>query len=147
MKVPMGAQLALRYEFDAHDDFGWLEAHFSTAKTSGKMGFWVQWQDVREWASELATFPMRSRHRSGVDWGQFESGGGNYRPIIKVVIRASELGRLDVAVNLADYADERVSCRGVFTTDFPALQRFADDLASVMNKKQDEAILIGLNVP
>ena len=143
----MEARLALRYDFSSDDDFGWLEANLSTAKISGRMGFWVQWQDVKEWASELTAFPMRSNYQSEADWGQSESDGSNYQPIIKIVISASQLGKLDVAVKLADHLDERVGCRGTFSTDFPALQRFAEDLGALMNRQRDEAVLTGVSDP
>ena len=144
----MTAQLAVRYEFSRDgDDFGWLEADLTTARVSGKAGFWVQWQDVQDWASELAAFPLRSDHRSEADWGQCETDGCNYQPIIKVVICSPPTGNLEVTVTLADHHDGRMQCQGIFRADALALRRFAQDLSAVINRELPQAVLAGMDAP
>ena len=142
----MKAQLIIRYDFSRDDDdFGWLHAELITLKVSGKAGFWVQWQDIEDWASELADLPMRGGAESQADWGQTESDGSNYQPVIKTVVKVGGTGTLEVIVSLGDYLDPRVHCQSVFETDFPALHNFADELDRLMRREATEAVLVGLD--
>jgi hypothetical protein len=143
----MTTQLALRYRFDQTDDFGWLEAELSTARVGGTLGFWVQWQDLKEWAAELAAFPMKAGHSSEVDWGFAESDGGPYQSIVKIRIDCGATGHLHISTELADHIEPQINCRGIFDSDFPALEQFARDLAAMMDRKADEAVFAGTEAP
>ncbi|WP_034159601.1 hypothetical protein [Sphingomonas sp. ERG5] len=54
----MSASLTLRYEFSQDDDFGWLGVKVQTERFGGSGGFWVQWQDVAEWSTQLLVYPI-----------------------------------------------------------------------------------------
>ena len=66
------SKLTLRYQYDAsfsdptqpRDDFGWLSVRVETDRFSGNGGFWVQWQDVKEFGEALNVFPLRPTIRS-----------------------------------------------------------------------------------
>jgi hypothetical protein len=143
----MEARLVIRYEHSRDDDdFGWLTADVTTAKASGRGGYWVQWQDVEEWAAELAALPLRSDARSEADWGYLESESGNYHAMVKVVISAAPTGPLEAVVKLGDHIHDRIGCRTVFETGYPEVQRFAAALMAVMRREAEEAVLTGRNL-
>ena len=60
------SKLTLRYKFDAsffdasltRDDFGYLSIDVETDRISAKGGFWVQWQDVKEFGEALGRYPI-----------------------------------------------------------------------------------------
>lgn len=59
-------KLTFRYQYDSsffepmkvRDDFGRLSVEAQTDSFSGAGGFWVQWQDVREFGEALTTYPI-----------------------------------------------------------------------------------------
>lgn len=145
----MSAQLAVRYEFssDPEDDFGWLAMSVETDPFVGRGGFWVQWQNVDEWAAKVDAFPFSAQQPCIEEWGQCDSDGSNYEVIIGVsILPANKTGDLDVLVRIADHHDTRRQCQAVFRTNYPDTARFAADLQAVMRREQSEAILVGRNV-
>ena len=61
-------KLVLRYKFDA-DDFGGLSLEVVTEHFSGKGSFWVQWQDIIEFAEQLAVDPIEVENPIVAQWG------------------------------------------------------------------------------
>lgn len=137
----MSASLTLRYEHSRDDDFGWLGARVRTARICGTGGFWVQWQDVEEWAAKLAAYPLEGPAEA--DWGQVP-GGGDYQTIVGIrVAPANRTGALEVRVTLADPDDPRFRCETAFGTHYPDLERFAAALGAMMRREGEEAVLPG----
>lgn len=142
----MTAQLTLRYEFssDADDDFGWLAVSVQTDAFTGRGGFWVQWQDVREMAPKLDSYPFSSANPFVEEWGQCNGDGSNYEVIVGIsILPANKTGDLDVIVRIADHYDTRRQCQAVFQTNYPAVANFASELMAVMDRQRDEAVLLG----
>jgi hypothetical protein len=139
----MSASLTLRYEFSRDDDFGWLGAKVRTAKICETGGFWVQWQDVEEWAAKLAACPLPGP--VDADWGYSE--GGEYETVVGILLApAGATGELDVRVTLADSDDPRVRCDAAFNTRYPDLERFATALGKMMKREAQEAVLLGADL-
>ncbi len=71
------SKLTFRYQYDASffdpkqptDDFGRLSIDVETGRFSGKGGFWVQWQDVREFGEALTAFPITTDLPIVAQWG------------------------------------------------------------------------------
>ena len=145
----MTAQLTLRYEFssDPDDDYGWLAVSVQTDAFTGRGGFWVQWQDVKELASKLDAYPLSSANPFVEAWGQSNGDGSNYEVIVGVsILPANKTGDLDVVVRLADHRDTRRQCQAVFQTNYPDMANFAVELKAVMDGQREEAVLRGRNV-
>lgn len=137
----MNASLTLRYEFSRDDDFGWLGAKVRTAKICETGGFWVQWQDVEEWAEKLAACPLPSPVEG--DWGYWPSGGA-WETVVGIWIEpAGGTGDVRVRVTLADSEDPRIRCETAFSTRNPDVERFASALIRMMKREADEAVLVG----
>jgi hypothetical protein len=140
----MSASLTLRYEFSASDDFGWLEVKVRTSRICGVGGFWVQWQDLEEWAAKLVAYPLNGAVEA--DWGQRPSGG-DYQTIVGILLSpAGTTGELEVRVALADRDDLRFRCETAFSTHYPDLERFAAALSKMMKREADEAVLLGVDL-
>jgi len=141
----MTASLTLTYDFSRDDDdFGWLQAKVQSSKASGVFGFWVQWQDVEQWGETLFRYPIPRGDPLIADWGQSDSDGGNYQPIVKVTIAPIDRsGHLEVVVHLSDHADQRNQCRAAFGTTHAELGRFAVEIREMMARRGSDAELTG----
>jgi hypothetical protein len=138
------ASLTVKYEFSRDDDFGWFAATVRTSQFSGSGGFWVQWQDVEEWAATLLAYPLPAKSEHEADWGHCESDSTNYRPIVQIAIKpANKTGDLDVEVHLGDHLDDRQFCRVAFLTNYPDLERFGGEMRAMMKRERNEAMLTG----
>ncbi|MET1113057.1 MAG: hypothetical protein ABWX67_16185 [Allosphingosinicella sp.] len=136
----MRASLTLRYQFSLDDDFGWLDAKVRAAGTGEAGGWWVQWQDVEEWAAKLAACPLAGPVEG--DWGY--GLAGEWETVVGIWIEpAGEAGALDVRVTLADSDDPRIRFETGFRTRYPDLQRFAAAIGRMMKRKAGEAVLAG----
>ena len=59
-------RLTLRYRYDASffdpkldtDDFGYLSISAEAKGLAGRGGFWVQWQDIKEFGETLSVYPI-----------------------------------------------------------------------------------------
>jgi hypothetical protein len=145
----MTATLTLRYEFslDADDDFGWLAVSVETDSFVGRGGFWVQWQDVEEWAVKLAAHPFSTDGPCVQEWGQCDGDGSNYEVIIGVsLLPANKTGDLEVLVCIADHHDTRRQCQAVFRTNCPDTAKFAAEMQAIMRREKYEVVLLGRNV-
>ncbi|WEJ98238.1 MAG: hypothetical protein P0Y59_14940 [Candidatus Sphingomonas phytovorans] len=143
----MTSSLTLTYEFSRDDDFGWLQAKVLTPKVGGDLGFWVQWQDIEEWAGRLSRYPITLDSPLRADWGQSDDDGGNYQAIVKVTVAAIDAaGHLEVLVNLSDQYDRRHHCQAVFRTTYVELERFAAALRAMMARAGCDAVLTGNDI-
>jgi len=139
----MRGSLTLKYEFnpDPNDDFGWLEARVEADGFCGANGFWVQWQDVVEFASSLSQYPLPKGQRVEAEWGYSE--GGTYTRVTFISLTASNRGGgIAVCVDLADSYDVRRRCQLVFETSYANLSDFRVGLESLMKRAGESAVLL-----
>src|SRR5262245_53706859 len=114
-------QLTLRYEFDAKDDFGWLDVDVRTERFSGRGGFWVQWQDVEEFGQSLRTDPVQADAALRGAW-RFEPWEGDALIVRIEVAPANARGDLKVDVEVADHIEPAERVRTSFLTNYPQLE-------------------------
>ena len=139
--------LTFRYRYDGTpqnilDDFGRLDVRVSTACFSGTGGFWVQWQDVKEFGASLGTYPISADAPLAAQWGYNMQEGDDL--ILKVEIApANASGDLKVAVEIADDNNRSNRVRTSFTTNYPDLLSFQSQIAQLMTGEIDEAVLSG----
>jgi len=136
------SDLTFRYRFDDADDFGWLDVAVATDKFSGRGGFWVQWQDVREFGEKLVAYPIEPDAPVSAAWG-YEMLEGDDLVVGLEIAPANATGDLRVQVELADYTEKSERVRTSFVTNYPDLEQFRKAIASLMDRKADEAILSG----
>ena len=144
------SKLTLRYQYDAsffdpkqpRDDFGWLAVEVRTDRFSGDGGFWVQWQDVKEFGEALNVFPIAADSPIVAQWGFEMQEGGDLRLRIEIA-PANNRGDLNVRFDVADYDEPHNRARGCFTTNYPDLDAFRAGIALLMDRGADEATLNG----
>lgn len=144
------SKLILRYRYDASffdpkrltDDFGRLSLDVETDRFSGKGGFWVQWQDVKEFGEALSVFPITTDHPVVAQWGYGMQEGEDL--ILRLEIApANKRGDLAIRFEIADEHARDCRTRGCFTTNYPDLDAFRASIARLMDREAEEAILIG----
>jgi hypothetical protein len=136
----MSGNLILEYEFSSGDDFGWLVARFETPDFCGQNGMFVQWQDLVEYGEALARYPIEAADPVIAEWG-FGSVD-DYTCITRIVLGPrGPTGGLLCDVSLSDYHDPEYRCRSRFTTDYPAVEQFRQQLAALMRKEGKQAVL------
>ena len=144
------AQLILTYRYDGTpkrilDDFGRLSVSVNTERFSGRGGFWVQWQDVREFGERLTTYPITVSMPVVAQWGYDMQEGEDL--ILRIeVAPANMTGDLSIYVEIADDTHdqgprERVRCS--FLTNYPQVEGFSSAIAKLMDGDTSEAILAG----
>ena len=145
----MKTGLAFRYRFsgDPNDDFGWLDVKVEGDQFSGKGGFWVQWQDVKEFGDRLATYPILPDAPIEASWG-YEPWEGDSLFVSVKVAPADKRGDLAVQVWLRDYTEngegQPSNCvRTTFKANYPELENFRHSIARLMDGKIEEAVLVG----
>jgi hypothetical protein len=139
---PGMSKLALRYRFDDTDDFGWFDVAVTTDKFSGRGGFWVQWQDVREFGEKLSTYPIEPDAPLSAKWGYNMRDGDDL--IVSIQISpANSTGDLRVRVELADDNERPERVRTSFVTNYSDLEQFRIAIAAMMDREADEAVLPG----
>jgi len=119
-------RLTLRYKYDAsyldpklnRDDFGRLSIAVETERFAGSGGFWVQWQDVREFGEALATFPIEADTPIAVQWG-YDMQEGNDLTLSIVIAPLNRTGDLAVRVEIADDHEPAQRVRACFVTNYP----------------------------
>ena len=144
------SKLTLRYQYDAsffdpkkpRDDFGWLAVEVQTDRFSGDGGFWVQWQDVKEFGEALNVFPIAAGRPVVAQWGFDMQEGDDLRLRIEIA-PANNRGDLNVRFEMADYHEPDNRTRGYFTTNYPDLDAFREGIARLMERQADEATLTG----
>lgn len=139
----MNSTFVFEYEFSHDgDDFGWLIAKVQTPQFSGRNGFWVQWQDVRDFAALLTTFPINADSPLLREWGFSEQG--EYTEITKIKIAPKgATGALFVNVLLANYYAPENRCSTCFETDYPSLSEFGEQIERMLHNRTGGAVLKG----
>jgi len=136
------SKLALRYRFDDADDFGWLDVAITTDRFSGRGGFWVQWQDVREFGEKLSTYPIQPDAPLSAAWGYDTLKGDDLMVSIEIK-PANATGDVRVRVELTDNTEPSERVRTSFLTNYPELEQFRIAITSLMDRNSDEAVLSG----
>jgi hypothetical protein len=139
---PRMGKLALRYCFDDSDDFGRLGVEITTDKFSGRGGFWVQWQEVRDFGEKLSTYPVSADAPLSAAWG-YEMHEGDDLIVRIQIAPANSTGDLRVRVELADENEPSERVRASFLTNYPDLEQFGIGIAALMDRETDEAVLAG----
>lgn len=143
-------QLSLKYRYDAsfsnpklaRDDFGWLSVSANTDRFSGTGGFWVQWQDVREFGDALAVFPVEQDAPITADWGYNMREGEDL--IVRIEIAAADKrGELLAKFVIADLNETHERVAGSFPTSYADLEAFRHGIAKMMDQQIEEAVLVG----
>ena len=143
-------QLTLRYRYDAsffnpkldRDDFGRLSVGVAAHGFAGQGGFWVQWQDVKEFGEALAVYPIANDRPVIAQWGYDMQDGDDL--ILRIeVASADNRGNLIVRFEVADDHEAHNRIRGSFLTNYPDLDSFRLDIAKLMDNEIEEAVLIG----
>jgi len=146
------SHLTIGYRYDAsffepklpRDDFGRISAAVATEHISGRGGFWVQWQDVRQFGERLAAYPLSPEAPVVGQWGYEKQDGEDL--ILRIEITpANKTGDLLVRVEIADDLQEppRDRVRSSFLTNYPQLESFRSDIAKLMDGEVSEAVLTG----
>ena len=144
------SQLTLRYQYDASffdpkqptDDFGRLSVAVETERFSGNGGFWVQWQDLKEFGEALAAFPITTDHPVVAQWGYNMQEGEDLILRFEIAV-ANKRGDLAVRYEIADEHEPNCRMRGWFITNYPDLDAFRVSVAQLIERETDKAILIG----
>ncbi|QNP43738.1 hypothetical protein H9L15_03475 [Sphingomonas daechungensis] len=139
----MADNLTLAYEFtnDPNDDFGWLAASVEASGFRARNGFWVQWQDLVEFASRLAPYPLPTNGPVEAEWGYSENGEYTRVTLISLS-QTSATGKVSVSVDLADYYEPRRRCQVIFDTSYASLELFRQELEDLMARKKETAVLL-----
>ena len=145
----MNKSLTLTYSYtgDPNDDFGWLGVAVVGESSSGKGGFWVQWQDVKEFGEKLSTYPVQPEAPIEAQWG-YEPWEGDALVVSIEIAPTGKRGDLAVKVWLRDHTEmgegEPANClRTTFNTHYPQLEAFGLEIANLMDGKAEEAKLLG----
>jgi len=102
----------------------------------------VQWQDVREFGEALAAFPITNDSPVVVQWGFNKQEGDDL--ILRIEIApANPRGDLVVRFEISDDYEPRERARASFLTNYPDVEAFRSDIAALMDRKLDEAVLRG----
>lgn len=146
----MSSRLVLKYRFDPSyfdqklvpDSFGRLSVSVTTDRFSGNGGFWVQWQDVKEFGEALNVYPILKDSPVVVQWGLDMQVGDDL--ILRLEIAPENVrGDLKVNFEIADDFAPQERVRGSFLTNYPELESFRLDIAKLMDSLVDEAVLLG----
>lgn len=144
------SKLVLKYEFDRsysdqslpRDDFGRLDLLAETERLSGRGGFWVQWQDVKEFGESLDIYPILADRPIAAQWGFDMQEGDDL--ILRLEISAHDTrGNLRVEFELADDYDPQHRVKGSFLTNYPEIDAFRIGIARMMDRETNQAVLNG----
>ncbi len=144
------SKLTLRYRFNAsffdtsliRDDFGYLSVDVETDRISAKGGFWVQWQDVKEFGEGLGVFPVSENQSVVAQWG-FDMQEGDDLKLRLEVVPADKRGNLFLRFEIADDDEPEDRARGRFITNYPDVDAFRREIAGLMKNEVEEAVLNG----
>lgn len=149
-EVPVMSKLTLRYDYDASffdpaltpDDFGFLSVVVETDRFSAKGGFWVQWQDVKEFGESLGAFPISEERPLTAQWG-FDMQEGDDLILRLEIAAVDRRGTLAVRFEVADHAEPQSRARAQFMTNYSDVDAFRGGIERVMNHEAEEAVLRG----
>lgn len=113
-----------------------------TESRSGVGGFWVQWQDVKEFGERLSAYPIEPNAPLSEQWGY--SQDDQYEKVLGVQITpANARGDLKVRVEIADQDDPTDCVKTSFQTNYSDLAAFQLEIAQLMAGEIEEARLSG----
>ncbi|RSU46320.1 hypothetical protein [Sphingomonas sp. S-NIH.Pt15_0812] len=143
-------RLTLRYRYDASffdpkldtDDFGYLSISAEAKGFAGRGGFWVQWQDIKEFAEALSVYPIADQNPVVAQWG-YDMQTGDDLMVRMEIASADKRGNLTARFEVADNDDPRNRVRGAFLTTYADVDAFRSSIARMMNNEIEEAVLIG----
>ncbi|MBB5713106.1 hypothetical protein [Sphingomonas xinjiangensis] len=141
------AKLTFRYRYDGTpklilDDFGRLDLQVVTEDRSGRGGFWVQWQDVKEFCGTLGTYPIDATQPLSAEWGYTEDEV--YHQVLSITIAPVDaLGHLRVRVTIADEHDPIDCVKTSFQATYADLTSLQVQLVALMAGDSEEATLRG----
>ena len=143
-------KLVISYKFDPSyfdkklppDNFGRLSLIVETEKFKGKAGFWVQWQDVVEFGESLNQYPIKQDAPISVQWGFDNQEGDDLIIRLKILPRGSR-GELTASIELADDYEPSQRLTVSFRTTYSAVELFRSDIAKLMKREIEEAVLLG----
>lgn len=141
------SSLTFRYRYDGTptrilDDFGWLEMRVVTESRSGVGGFWVQWQDVKEFGEKLSMYPIDPDASICEQWGYSENG--EYEKVLGVKITpANARGDISIRVEIADQYNPADCVKTSFQTNYTDLAVFQIEIGKLMAGEIEEAHLSG----
>lgn len=144
------SKLTFQYRCDAsysdltltRDDFGRLSVAVETDCFSGKGGFWVQWQDVKEFGESLGGFPILESSPIIAQWG-YNSQEGDDLILRFEIAPADKRGNLSVRFEVSDDVEPCNRVRGRFLTNYPDLNAFRISIERLIKNEIGEAILVG----
>jgi hypothetical protein len=143
------SKLTLRYRYDSsffdpkkpRDDFGWLAMDVQADRSSINGGFWVQWQDVREFGEALNAVPVSAERPIVAQWGFGMQEGDDLR--LRIEITPAQHGDLSVQFEVADYEKPHHRLRGCFSASYSEVDAFRTGIARLMDGEADQATLTG----
>ncbi|WEZ82189.1 hypothetical protein P6U16_13490 [Rhizobium sp. 32-5/1] len=124
------------------DDFGRLTLSVTTEHFAGNGGFWVQWQDIVEFADRLTTFPIALESPISAQWG-FRYLEGDDLILGVRIAPANSTGGLLVSVDIADDRRHGDRLKTSFLTNYADVETFRRSLLNLMDRKIDQAVLTG----
>ena len=134
--------LSYKHDADPDDDFGQLQVAVNASGFSGSGFMWVQWQDIEEFAADLAAFPLPANPPVSLRRGFNDLVGDDLRIAIEIQ-PADARGNLRVDVTIADYIEPARRIRTTFNTLYPQLETFQRSILRVIKGDLAEAVLIG----
>ena len=146
----MRNRITIGYQFDpSHFDkslplgsFGSLSIVVETRDLSGRGSYWVQWQDVLEFAENLGRHPIEKNDPVALALGHHQENSET--PMIGLQIASTgSLGELEAIVSLMENDEPRKQLRTFFRVGYPAVEMFKNDLERLMKGEIEVAELIG----
>jgi hypothetical protein len=140
----MNSTLSFEYQFNSDgDDLGSLIARVETPDFSGWNSMWVQWQDIRDFASSLSSFPIEANSPLKCEWG-FDKNGEYTQVTVVKIAPTGTTGALVADVYLANFYAPENRCQTLFDTDYPSLERFKNQIERMMCNRCGTATLEGM---
>lgn len=143
------SELVFTYDFNPKflvdvvpDDFGYLTIAASTEHFSGKGGFWVQWQDVKEFGESLSAYPIDPATPLTASWG-FEMQEGDDLILRIEIAPKDSRGNLQVKFEIADQYEPCTRLRASFQTTYTEVDVFRNSIGQLMARKATRAVLTG----
>jgi len=143
-------RLTLKYAYDrsffdpklTRDDLGYLSISARTDRFSERGGFWVQWQDLREFSEALATFLIATDAPIAAQWG-YEMQEGDDLILRIEIAAANKRGDLVASFVIADLHSRSSRVSDSFQTNYPDVEGFRLSIARMMDREVEEAVLEG----
>jgi hypothetical protein len=110
-----------------------LLASIDTGEFKGQCHYWCAASEFADLAEALKTFPITNAKPLDMHW---------YDGCIELRIEpVDSVGHLAVRVALRDFSSDWSRCQSEFRTEYGALDRFRDQLKTVLKEGLGEAVL------